>query len=112
MLVLQWKTDNMQDVQFQLRDGVVRMNQIEMLDIKSSIADEECLWWSYLWIQHSQGKKSTSLKEGQYNLSKLKHDQEKKKNQELWNNNKWSNLCVIGTSVGKKEKTTEENFEK
>lgn len=43
MLVLQWKTDNMQDVQFQLRDGVVRMNQIEMLDIKSSIADEECL---------------------------------------------------------------------
>lgn len=88
------------------------MNQIEMLDIKSSIADEECLWWSYLWIQHSQGKKSTSLKEGQYNLSKLKHDQEKKKNQELWNNNKWSNLCVIGTSVGKKEKTTEENFEK
>lgn len=43
VLVLQWKTDNMQDVQFQLRDGVVRMNQIEMLDIKSSIADEECL---------------------------------------------------------------------
>lgn len=40
------KFDNMEGqmcVQFQQRDGVTRMNPIEMLDIKISIAGEECL---------------------------------------------------------------------